>query len=60
MRTGNIVEATRALDQALEKFPHDDALRGTKATLLQRLAYWCFSRRISGTAHCRSIANSRA
>jgi tetratricopeptide (TPR) repeat protein len=35
MRTGNIGEATRALDQALEKFPHDDALRGTKAALLQ-------------------------
>lgn len=35
MRTGNIAEATRALDQALEKFPDDDALRGTKAALLQ-------------------------
>jgi tetratricopeptide (TPR) repeat protein len=35
MRTGNIVEATRALGQTLEKFPHDDALRGTKAALLQ-------------------------
>jgi tetratricopeptide (TPR) repeat protein len=35
MRTGNILEATRALDQALEKFPHDDALRATKAALLQ-------------------------
>jgi predicted Zn-dependent protease len=35
MRTGNIVEATRALGEALEKFPHDDALRGTKAALLQ-------------------------
>jgi tetratricopeptide (TPR) repeat protein len=35
MRTGNITEATRALGEALEKFPHDDALRGTKAALLQ-------------------------
>jgi len=35
MRTGDIVEATRSLDQALEKLPHDDALRATKAALLQ-------------------------
>ena len=35
MRTGSIIEATRALGQALEKFPHDDALRGTRAALLQ-------------------------
>jgi tetratricopeptide (TPR) repeat protein len=35
MRTGNIAEATGALQHALEKFPHDDALRGTKAALLQ-------------------------
>jgi Flp pilus assembly protein TadD len=35
MRTGDIVEATRSLDQALEKLPHDDALRSTKAALLQ-------------------------
>jgi tetratricopeptide (TPR) repeat protein len=35
MRTGNIVEATAALQQALERFPHDDALRGTRAALLQ-------------------------
>jgi tetratricopeptide (TPR) repeat protein len=35
MRTGNIVEATRALDQALEKHAHDDALWATKAALLQ-------------------------
>jgi tetratricopeptide (TPR) repeat protein len=35
LRTGDIREATRSLDQALEKFPHDDALRGTKAALLQ-------------------------
>jgi Flp pilus assembly protein TadD len=50
MRTGNIVEATRALDQALEKFPHDDALRGTKAALLQgagdaRGAFACLAER---------------
>ena len=35
MRTGDIQEATRSLDQALDKFPHDDALCGTKAALLQ-------------------------
>jgi tetratricopeptide (TPR) repeat protein len=35
MRTGNIVEATAILQQALDKFPYDDALRGTKAALLQ-------------------------
>jgi len=35
LRTGSIVEATAALQQALEKFPYDDALRGTKAALLQ-------------------------
>ncbi len=48
MRTGNIVEATGSLDEALEKFPHDDALRGTKAALLQgaadaRGAYACLA-----------------
>jgi tetratricopeptide (TPR) repeat protein len=35
MRTGDIVEATRSLDEALGKLPHDDALRATKAALLQ-------------------------
>ena len=35
MRTGDIREATRSLDQALGMLPHDDALRGTKAALLQ-------------------------
>jgi tetratricopeptide (TPR) repeat protein len=35
MRTGDIGEATRSLDQALGMLPHDDALRGTKAALLQ-------------------------
>ncbi len=48
MRSGNIVEATRPLDRALETFPHDDALRGTKAALLQgagdaRGAYACLA-----------------
>jgi Flp pilus assembly protein TadD len=37
MRTGNIVEATRALDQALEKFPHDDALRGISSAFYIQL-----------------------
>jgi tetratricopeptide (TPR) repeat protein len=35
MRTGNIDEATRVLDQALEKYQHEDALWATKAALLQ-------------------------
>ena len=48
MRTGNIGEATRVLDQALEKYPHDDALWATKAALLQgagdaRDAYTCLA-----------------
>ena len=50
MRTGDILEATRSLDQALEKFPHDDALRATKAALLQgagdaRGAFACLAER---------------
>ncbi len=50
MRTGNIAEATGTLDRALEKFPHDDALRGTKAALLQgagdaRGAFACLAER---------------
>jgi hypothetical protein len=57
MRTGNMPEATRALDQALGKFPHDDALRATKAALLQgagdaRGAFACLAERASrGEAH---------
>ena len=50
MRTGNISEATRALDQALEKYQHDDALWATKAALLQgagdaRGGYACLAKR---------------
>jgi tetratricopeptide (TPR) repeat protein len=50
MRTGNIIEATRVLDQALEKYQHDDALWATKAALLQgaadaRGAYACLAER---------------
>jgi tetratricopeptide (TPR) repeat protein len=50
MRTGNISEATRVLDQALEKYERDDALWATKATLLQgagdaRGAYACLAKR---------------
>jgi len=50
MRTGNIIEATRVLDQALEKYQHDDALWATKAALLQgagnsRDAYACLAKR---------------
>jgi hypothetical protein len=50
MRTGNITETTRVLDQALEKYEHDDALWATKAALLQgagdaRGAYACLTQR---------------
>ena len=50
MRTGNIIEATRDLDQALRKYEHDDALWATKAALLQgagssRDAYACLAQR---------------
>jgi tetratricopeptide (TPR) repeat protein len=50
LRTGDIVEATRALGQALDKFPQDDALRGTKGALLQgagdaRGAFACLAER---------------
>jgi tetratricopeptide (TPR) repeat protein len=50
MRTGNITEATRVLDQALEQYPHDDALWATKAALLQgagdaRGGYACLATR---------------
>jgi tetratricopeptide (TPR) repeat protein len=50
MRTGDIAEATGLLDQALAKLPHDDALRGTKAALLQgagdaRGAFACLAER---------------
>jgi tetratricopeptide (TPR) repeat protein len=48
MRTGNISEATQALDQTLEKYQHDDALWAAKAALLQgagdaRGAYACLA-----------------
>jgi tetratricopeptide (TPR) repeat protein len=50
MRTGSMSEATRALDQALAKNEHDDALWSTKAALLQgagdaRGAYECLANR---------------
>ena len=50
MHTGDICEATRALDHALEKYEHDDALWATKAALLQgagdaRGAYACLAQR---------------
>jgi tetratricopeptide (TPR) repeat protein len=49
-RSGDIAEATRTLTEALGKFPHDDALRGTKAALLQgagdvRGAFACLAER---------------
>jgi predicted Zn-dependent protease len=50
MRTGNIREATHDLGQAIEKYPHDDALWAAKAALLQgagdaRAAYACLAER---------------
>jgi tetratricopeptide (TPR) repeat protein len=50
MRTGNIGEATRVLDQALEKYERDDALWAAKAALLQgagdaRGSYACLAER---------------
>ena len=50
LRTGNIGEATQVLDQALEKYEHEDALWATKAALLQgagdaRGAYACLAER---------------
>jgi tetratricopeptide (TPR) repeat protein len=50
MRTGNIADTTRVLDQALGKYEHDDALWATKAALLQgagdaRGAYACLAQR---------------
>jgi len=48
MRTGDIGEATEVLDQALERYRHEDALWATKAALLQgagdaRGAYACLA-----------------
>jgi predicted Zn-dependent protease len=50
MRTGDIGESTRVLDQALDKYQHDDALWATKAALLQgagdaRGGYECLAQR---------------
>ncbi len=51
MRSGDIGEATRVLDQALERYAHDDALWATKAALLQGAgdahgAYACLMPRV--------------
>ncbi len=48
MRTGNSAEATAMLDEALCKFPNDNALQATKAAILQgagdaRGAYACLA-----------------
>ncbi len=64
MRTGDILEATRFLDEALGKLPHDDALRGTKAALLQgagdaRGAYACLAER-AARADCHPSMLIRA
>jgi tetratricopeptide (TPR) repeat protein len=52
MRTGDLTEATAALDEALERYANDDALRATKAALLQgagdaRGAYACLADRVA-------------
>ena len=52
MRTGDIAQATAALDRALETFAHDDALWAAKAAILQgsgdaRAAYACLSEQAS-------------
>jgi predicted Zn-dependent protease len=57
MRTGDVGETTQFLDQALEKYEHDDALWATKAALLQgagdaRGGYACLAERAA-----RSQAN---
>jgi Flp pilus assembly protein TadD len=59
MRTGDITESTRALGEAVEKFPADDALRATKAALLQgagdaRAAFACLA---EGAARPKSHPN---
>jgi len=51
MRTGKMIEATAALDQSLQRYPEDDALRATKAALLQGAgdahgAYACLAERV--------------
>ena len=51
MRTGDAVQATAMLDDALRRFPGDDALVATKAAVLQgagdaRAAYECLAPRI--------------
>ncbi|MFI4906835.1 MAG: tetratricopeptide repeat protein [Steroidobacterales bacterium] len=51
MRTGDLAEATAALDQALRTFAGDDALRATKAAILQgagdaRAAFDCLVPRV--------------
>lgn len=48
MRTGDVVQATAALDRALQTFPHDQALWAAKAAILQgagdaRAAYACLA-----------------
>jgi tetratricopeptide (TPR) repeat protein len=52
MRTGSMNDATAALDQALATYAQDDALRATKAALLQgagdgRGAYACLAERVA-------------
>ena len=48
LRTGDLAQATAALDQAIQRFPGDDTLRAAKAAILQgagdaRGAYVCLA-----------------
>jgi Flp pilus assembly protein TadD len=50
LRTGDLTQATGLLDEALQRFGNDDALRATKAAILQgagdaRAAYECLAPR---------------
>jgi predicted Zn-dependent protease len=52
IRTGDLAQATEALDQASRTFANDDALRATKAAILQgagdaRAAYECLAPRVA-------------
>ncbi|MHB1541276.1 MAG: 2OG-Fe(II) oxygenase family protein [Steroidobacteraceae bacterium] len=59
VRTGDLGQATEALDQALRRFADDDALRATKAAILQgagdaRAAYECLAPR-AGQPHAPPV-----
>lgn len=64
MRTGDLGQATEALDQALRRFTHDDALWAAKAAILHgageaRSAYECLASRLE-RAHAPPVLFVRA